>query len=80
MRNKTRATKTFFSAWLRNFPLRVDRKLISHAIDMGPFQTFDLSWHYGNGFEFVDDVFWSIFTILSRDMVKENIITFILHT
>ena len=47
---------------------------------MGPVQTFDLSWHYDNGFDFVDDVFWSIFTMLSIDMVIENIITFILHT
>ena len=47
---------------------------------MGPVQTFDLSWHYDNGFDFVDDVFGSIFTILSIDMVIENIITFILHT
>ena len=80
MRNKKRATKTFFNAWLRNFPLRVDRKLISHAIDMGPFQTFDLSWHYDNSFAFVNDVFWSIFTILSIDMLIKNIMRFILYT
>ena len=80
MRNKKRATKTFFSAWLRNFPLRVDRKLISHAIDMGPFQTFDLSWHFDHSCAFVNDVFWSIFTILSIDMLMKNIMGFILYT
>ena len=41
---------------------------------MGPVQTFDASWHYDNGFDFVDDV--TIFTILSIDMVIETIITF----
>ena len=47
---------------------------------MGPVQTFDLSWHYDNGFDFVDDVFWSIFTILSIDVVIGNINTSIQHT
>ena len=38
MRCKKRAAKTFFCAWLRNIALRVDRKLISHAIDVGRFK------------------------------------------
>ena len=60
MRYKKRATKTFFCAKvLRNFPLRMDRKLISRAIDVGLLQTFDSSWNYDNGFGSVNDVFCS---------------------
>ena len=47
----------FYAMVLRNFPLRMDRELILHAIDVGPLQTFDLSWNYDNGFDFVYDVF-----------------------
>ena len=57
MLDETRAQKHVSSPGYVTSPLRVETKLISHAIEMGPFQTFDFSQHYANCFfSFGNDV------------------------